>query len=800
MANNPQAEDLRISERILKIRTEILQLEEQENELTSEQQKILEKNEAILSKLIKYQEKVLKTQLGTTQLQLEYTDNLSKQKSELSSISSIYNSLGKVQRESLKTIETSLSSYKIQLLSDVDKKEVLDSTLAGVYELQSLQQRLAESNVEDGDVQQSIRDSYIAQESKLKEMISVKSGLGIISKDEALALMDALETQKESLTVAEKYGTISGHTKEFLSEQLEVYKTIEKTITGVLSTAQVLASTTGGRVGAALIGAGFAAEALGENIRKFGGFIDTAQISALGLGFVFEGAEDTLKSLSSQFGGLKDISFSTQLNTNLMATNMGISGEEAANIVGSFARLNGMSVETAMDMAATTKSMAKAAGVPVDQVMRDVANSTEAFALYGKEGGANIAQAGVYAAKLGVSMDTLTGMADNLLDFESSITSELELGAMLGKNINFNRARALAFEGQIGAAVKEQLNQLGGIEAFNKMDPIAKKKAAEALGVSVAELQKMAANMDKLNDDGTVQLTQFEQWYEALTAFATGPLGSVLKGLGGAVVAGAQLGGSFAQMGVDVKGIASKIPIIGKMFGQSVPTLTTVKEGSSITESITGKVSDNIGGGKVGKAGDFGKGVEKNLKGISKGLAAIANPKALLGLAAITASIIGIGYALKIAAPGIVAIGEAIGSVVRSVGDAVSTIIGGLGDFFMKITSIATPEMALAVMGLAGSFVALSASLATFAVAGVAAIPAMTAVGLFAATGGASLLGIGGEGGAEATDRTGELIDEIKGLRSDLNSGKIAVYVDGRKVTSSVSRIVDKVSTNSYGL
>jgi hypothetical protein len=800
MANNPQAEDLRISERILKIRTEILQLEEQENELTSEQQKILEKNEAILSKLIKYQEKVLKTQLGTTQLQLEYTDNLSKQKSELSSISSIYNSLGKVQRESLKTIETSLSSYKIQLLSDVDKKEVLDSTLAGVYELQSLQQRLAESNVEDGDVQQSIRDSYIAQESKLKEMISVKSGLGIISKDEALALMDALETQKESLTVAEKYGTISGHTKEFLSEQLEVYKTIEKTITGVLSTAQVLASTTGGRVGAALIGAGFAAEALGENIRKFGGFIDTAQISALGLGFVFEGAEETLKSLSSQFGGMENISFSTQLNTNLMATNMGISGEEAANIVGSFARLNGMSMETAMDMAATTKSMAKAAGVPVDQVMRDVANSTEAFALYGKEGGANIAQAGVYAAKLGVSMDTLTGMADNLLDFESSITSELELGAMLGKNINFNRARALAFEGQIGAAVKEQLNQLGGIEAFNKMDPIAKKKAAEALGVSVAELQKMAANMDKLNDDGTVQLTQFEQWYEALTAFATGPLGSVLKGLGGAVVAGAQLGGSFAQMGVDVKGIASKIPIIGKMFGQSVPTPSPTTEGSS----ITGKLSDNIGGGKVGKSGDFGKGVEKNLKGISKGLVAIANPKALLGLAAITASIIGIGFALKIAAPGIVAIGDAISSVVRAIGDMVSTVIGGLGDFFVKLSSIASPEMVLSVMGLAGSFAALSASLATFAIAGLAAIPAMTAVGLFAATGGASLLDVGTAKESDTPNETSmvmsELLTEIKGLRSDLNNGKIAVYVDGRKVTSSVSRVVDKVSTNSYGL
>ena len=48
-----------------------------------------------------------------------------------------------------------------------------------------------------------------------------------------------------------------------------------------------------------------------------------------------------------------------------MATNMGISGAEAANVVGSFARMNEGSAATAMDMAATTKAMGKAAGVPI---------------------------------------------------------------------------------------------------------------------------------------------------------------------------------------------------------------------------------------------------------------------------------------------------------------------------------------------------------------------------------------------------------------------------------------------------
>ena len=43
-----------------------------------------------------------------------------------------------------------------------------------------------------------------------------------------------------------------------------------------------------------------------------------------------------------------------------------------------------------------------------------------------------------------------------------------------------------------------------------------------------------------------------------------------------------------------------------------------------------------------------------------------------------------------------------------------------------------------------------------------------------------------------------ELINEIKALRGDLLAGKIAVNMDGQKVTSKVSSIVDKVASNSY--
>jgi len=661
----------------------------------------------------------------------------------------------------------------------------------------------------------------------------------------------------QSNKLAQNYARLTEEQKDQLESQLEVYKGIQKTISGIADTLATLTSGPAGFFGTALIGAGFAADKLGKNIRSFGGFIDSAQFSALGLSFIFEDAEETAKSLSKQFGGLKDVSLSTRLNTNLMATNMGISGEEAANVVGSFARLNNMSADTAMDMAATTKSMAKAAGVPVDQVMKDVA--------------INIAKAAVSAAKLGVGMDSLTKVTDSLLDFETSINQEMELGAMLGKNINLDRARALAYEGNIGGAVKETLQSLGGIEAFNKMDIFQKRKAAELLGLSVDEFQKMAANSDKLNDDGSVQQSQWSTIWESITGAATAS-GGFLKTMGGMVLGAAQMGGSFAQMGMDVKGMASKIPVIGKLF----------KGGGAPGAAPSTAPTPPAGGGAPGadKAGAFGK---MNTTALLKGAAALlilgaalyvfakaanafgddinwanvfigigamtllggvaailgaVGPMILIGAAALlvaSAAFYVFGIASQEVAKGMAMMGEALPLFAAGmtafadapyiqfglgmVGLAASMLVLGAAAPFMMLAGaglmmVTNALNALAptipiimeqisalsqinfmpIFGLATALTVLSGALAAVAVTGMLALPALLALGLIA--GGAAAIMGGGEG--EGDSKTDELIAEIKGLRTDLNSGKIAVNIDGQKVTSNIGKVVSRLSTNSY--
>ena len=797
------------------------------------------------------------------------------QLSGLSSISGVYKSLADSQKASLKIAQQDLTNRIERYNASDAEATIMRDTLADVSKLNALQQQLAETGPEQVDLQNSIREQYEAQQTEILNSIANSRAMGQLTQAQAEALGRIVESQKENYQIAAKYATITAEQKELAESQIEVYNGIKKSIRGVLATLKQLTSGPLGFLGTALIGAGFAADKLGANIRSFGGYVDSAQLSALGLSFIFKDAEETAKSLSKEFGGLKDITLSTQLNTNLMATNMGISGQEAASVVGNFARMNEGSAATAMDMAATTKAMGKAAGVPIDSLMKDVAGSSKAFAEYGKDGGINIAKAAVSAAKLGVGMDSLTKVTDSLLDFETSINAEMELGAMLGKQLNLDRARGLAYEGNIGGAVKETLQQLGGIEEFNKMDIFQKRKAAELLGLSVDELQKMAANSDKLNEDGSIQLSTFDSITESITAAATAS-GGFLKTMGGMVLGAAQMGGSFAQMGMDVKGMASKLPIIGKLFGGggAAPTAGPTPAAAT-TPSAGGGGADQANKFSKIKSSDLIKGAaallilaaalyvsakafqefaEVTWESVAKGLVGLvglATIAYILGKAqgemikgAIAVAILGVAlipfaFAMSLiagldigsvlaAAAGLVIFGAAVfalgalmftgvgalvfgagllalaglgaalmllGAGLVLVGSGFSAISGSLPAIMEQVAAVSQIDY-MPIIGLAGALTLLAGALALVAISGMLALPALMALGLVA--GGAAMLFGGGEGGDKG-DRTGELIDEIKGLRADLSAGKISVHMDGQKVTSRVSAIVDKGSSNSYG-
>lgn len=749
--------------------------------------------------------KVLELGRELKKVNLDRLKSLGQEESSLSSISSLYNNMTGLEKDRL--------SMMVGAKNLTAQQETAISRMAGI----------------NREISQLGRDEVI-QRAALLEEYSIQEKLTEGISDENKEILDNLSQQH---AMAGSFANLTKNQKDLVEKQLAVYEGIKDTIGGILDTAELLTSNLRGGVGLALVGAGAAGKKLLDTSYQLGGATAGITMNTTLMGLAFDDAVGTTKALSKEFGGLSDVSAKTQFRTNVLAKNLGIGSAEAASLTGNFARLNDGSAETAQNLIQSTQNLARANGLVPSDVMADLANSTEEFAMFGKRGGENLAEAVVAAGKLGVSMSEISGVANNLIDFESSINNELELGAMLGKNLNLNRARALAFEGEIGSALKETLNQLGGIEAFNKMDPIAKKKTADLLGVSVAQFQKMAENSDKLNKDGSIQVSQYEELTQNAKAFGSQIMSGV-QGLGGMLMATGQINQGLSGMGERFKSVKKFFGAkpTGPIKADGTPDMRFKSNKTGGMKSLQGSANPARKGGMMdsmskinmnavlkgaaamvivaGAVFVFGKAVQEFMKVSWEAVGmAVVSMLALVGAVALLGAIMSSGVgaiailagaaAMLVIAASVLVLGHAL----QEIGTGFEMMSTGISTLMPQLQSVATTIGALvllipAITLLGTSLMGLSASLIAFGVAGVLAAPGLMAIAAVGAvaTGINSLLGSGDEGGGSDSD----LISEIKGLREDLNNGKVAVYMDGQKVASSLSKVVNKIGSNSYAV
>ena len=101
------------------------------------------------------------------------------------------------------------------------------------------------------------------------------------------------------------------------------------------------------------------------------------------------------------------------------------------------------------------------------------------------------------AKKLGTNLDTVGKIMDGMLNFQESIGKEIEASILLGKQLNFQKARELALNNDIEGAMKVVLGQLGSEEEFQRMNAIQRKSLADALGVDVATMAQMISKQEE---------------------------------------------------------------------------------------------------------------------------------------------------------------------------------------------------------------------------------------------------------------------------------------------------------------
>ena len=119
-----------------------------------------------------------------------------------------------------------------------------------------------------------------------------------------------------------------------------------------------------------------------------------------------------------------------------------------------------------------------------------MSSAAENFAKFSTMGAEGFAKAAVEAAKVGASLTGILSAADGLLKLESSISAQFEAQVLTGKQINLERARQLALDGDIAGLTTEIQSVVGQVGDIQSLNVIQRQSVADAIGISVQDLLK----------------------------------------------------------------------------------------------------------------------------------------------------------------------------------------------------------------------------------------------------------------------------------------------------------------------
>jgi len=128
-----------------------------------------------------------------------------------------------------------------------------------------------------------------------------------------------------------------------------------------------------------------------------------------------------------------------------LSQSIGISATESAQFFATLGEIGNTSLQAQQNMAGVADAAAKAAGVPLGKVIKDVSGASSSVRTIFRGNTVELIKQAAELRKIGSSLDQAAKSAESLLNFESSVGAELKASALLGQNINFNQSRRLLF-------------------------------------------------------------------------------------------------------------------------------------------------------------------------------------------------------------------------------------------------------------------------------------------------------------------------------------------------------------------
>ena len=215
----------------------------------------------------------------------------------------------------------------------------------------------------------------------------------------------------------------------------------------------------------------------------------------------------TFDAFKEAFGDINQATLSNITSVKRLGAAFGVTADNSVKLLQAQTEISGLTDKQAFALQRQIGATAALRGVVPNDVFSDLAANTELFATFSQDGGRNLAMAAIEAKKLGLSLDTIGKISETILDFQSSIESELEASLLIGRQLNLNRARELALANDFEGLQREIVKQVGSERELNKLNSIERKSLAKALGITVAELGKLAGGEVEVQSTDTQQNT-----------------------------------------------------------------------------------------------------------------------------------------------------------------------------------------------------------------------------------------------------------------------------------------------------
>lgn len=212
-----------------------------------------------------------------------------------------------------------------------------------------------------------------------------------------------------------------------------------------------------------------------------------------------ENLVEATNELNGVYGSLAITDTNRLENQVMMTKYLGLEGKEAAEIQ-RLGTIQGKDAEKVTEeIAGQVMGFNKltGAGFIFNDIMKDVANSSETIKLQ-FHGSARELANGIVAVKgFGLSLEQVQETGDALLDIESSISNQVQAQILTGKKINMDKARQLAFENDLVGVAAELVKQGITSKELTEGNRIGNKKLAESLGMNLDQLSKMVLEQEK---------------------------------------------------------------------------------------------------------------------------------------------------------------------------------------------------------------------------------------------------------------------------------------------------------------